>query len=157
MNKIHLNENHEKLCLNLPFVYHFNSFNCCFASLVASFKTIFTAPCSDFIFRRGSFRQNLIGWKSEKADSAKRTRQKIERSGFALRTTVRKSDRVILLQNSFSENLTDWLCSKRTYITWRIVYFPRKNLRTHVKIRFLLFFGWFHMWIKHFELWGAHF
>ena len=32
MNKIHLNENHEKLCLNLPFVYHLNSFNYCSAS-----------------------------------------------------------------------------------------------------------------------------
>ena len=57
-----------------------------------SFKTTFTAPCSDSTFGRASFRQNLLGRKSEKANSTKRTRPKIESSGFALRPTVRKSD-----------------------------------------------------------------
>ena len=49
MNKIHLNENREKLCLNFPFVYHFNSFNCCFAFLVALSK-LFSPPLVRILF-----------------------------------------------------------------------------------------------------------
>ncbi len=65
MNNVHLNENHEKLCLNLPFVYYFNSFNCCFASLVALSK-LPSPPCLDFIFRRGSFFVKILSAENRK-------------------------------------------------------------------------------------------
>ena len=107
MNKIHLNENHEKLCLNLPFVYHLNSFNCCFAPLVALSK-LPSPPLVRIILSDEPHFVKILSTENWKRQILlKELVQKIESSGFALRPTVRKSDRVILLQNSFSENLTD--------------------------------------------------